>query len=92
MSNIIDFMSGKEIEADDLPTEKERERFFEEIESCHKDLLDLMEKWSDEEKNIQACLWTVLSTGADAAYSLAPNEEEAELFVQDAVSPVGYES
>ena len=86
---IVDFRTGHPVDPKDLPdaetTDETFNKLHDEMRECGEQVFDWIEAWCEAGHDGQAALWMVLRTAADVAYEMAPNQEEAKLFIDDAV-------
>jgi hypothetical protein len=85
---IVDFRTGQPVDPKDLPDADDSETFnqlYGEMKECGEQVFDWLEEWMKAGHDGQASLWMVLRTAADIAYDLAPDENAARLFINDAV-------
>jgi len=87
MTNIVDFETRKPVDAKELADADETfNKLHDEMRECGEQVFDWIEEWCKAGHDGQAALWMVLRTAADVAYEMAPNEDEAIHFINDAVS------
>jgi len=87
MTNIVDFETRKPVDAKELADAEDTfNKLHDEMRECGDQVFNWIESWCKAGHDGQAALWMVLRTAADVAYEMAPNEDEAMHFINDAVS------
>ena len=87
MNNIVDFETRRPVDAQELADAEDTfNKLHDEMRECGEQVFDWIEEWCKAGHDGQAALWMVLRTAADVAYEMAPNEDEALHFINDAVS------
>jgi len=86
MTNIVDFETRQPVDAQDLADADENfNKLHDEMAECGDQVFEWIESWCKAGHDGQAGLWMILRTASDISYELAPNENEAKLFIDDAV-------
>ena len=86
MTNIVDFETRRPVDAQELADAEDTfTKLHDEMRECEDQVFNWIEQWCKAGHNGQAALWMVLRTAADVAYEMAPNQEGAKLFIDDAV-------
>jgi len=83
---IVDFRTGQPVDPKELADADETfNKLHDEMAECGDQVFEWIEAWCKAGHDGQAGLWMILRTASDIAYELAPNENEAKLFIDDAV-------